>query len=424
MHFSIDLSFKSKEKRSNTFPEDSLNSFMKWLENGGFGQKTASGEMVDEESALKMSAVWACVRILSETIAALPLHIYRKEGNNKFIADDHKLYPLLHDAPNDLMTSFIWRESSMSHLSLWGNSYSRIIRNGGMIPQSFELLQPADITPQIVGGKIVYKIRNVKATIPAIDMIHFPGLSFDGITGKSPIEVAAENIGLGLALQRFGSEFFLNGAMLSGTLEHPGKLSDPAYKHLSESFTEKNVGQGKRFKPQILEEGMKWVSQTMPLEAAQFILSRNFQLNEIARIFRIPPHMLADLTRSTNNNIEHQGMEVVQYTFLPWCVRMEQELNRKIFKESEKGKVYAKFNLMGLLRGDSASRASYYSSRFNIGTLSQNEIRELEDQNSIGPEGDKYYVQLNMATGDSNTADPLNTNLNPNEGNQDDTKQI
>jgi HK97 family phage portal protein len=392
------FSFK-KEKRYVDFPGNlqALINFFTSLNS----KKTSSGEPVDQESALTFSAVWACVRILSETIASLPFHIYKYDNQgNKNIDPGHPLYTLIHDSPSPLMTSFIFRETLMAHLCLWGNAYAVILRNGAYKPVELQIIHPDRVAPVLRSdGKIEYEIKNVERKIPATDMIHIPGLSFDGITGKSPIDVAAENIGLGLALQKFGAEFFKNGATFSGTLEHPGSLSDTAYKHLKESLKKEHTGDGNRWKMQILEEGMKYTQVGVPPEAAQFILSRKFQLNEIARIFRIPPHMLADLERSSFSNIEQQSIDFVQHTVLPWCIRFEQEFNRKIFKESEKGKVFVKLNLMGLLRGDAISRSQYYATMFNIGCYSQNEIRALEDANSIGEDGDKYYVQLNMATG-------------------------
>jgi len=397
MRFSFEI---QRNERREVYPQSSLSNFVQWLTSGIWGKKTSSGEEVDEETALKFSAVYACVRILSETLAALPFHVYRSESNgNKYVDAGHPLYQLIHDEPSPLMTSFIFRECMMACVTLWGNAYAFISRNGSYIPQELQILHPGYVMPFRSGNKIRYKVkvnRDAEKIIPAIDMIHVPGLSFDGVKGKSPIETAAENIGLGLALQRFGAEFFANGASLTGTIEHPGKLSDTAYNHLIKSLTEKHVGKDNRHKLQILEEGMKYAPITIPPESAQFLQSRKFQLNEIARIFRIPPHMLADLERSTNNNIEHQGIEFVQYTMLPWCVRFEQEFNRKLFQEDEKGRVFVKFNLNGLLRGDAASRAQYYKDMYYIGAYNINKILELEDENQIGPAGDKRFIQSNM----------------------------
>jgi len=398
---------KKKEERSGNYG-GSLQDLVNFILSLG-RKKTSSGESVDQESALTFSAVWACIRILSETIASLPLHVYQYDDKgNKIMLPDHKMYQLVHNEPNPLMTSFVFRETMMAHLCGWGNGYAHIIRNGGFVPVEFNIIHPEKCEPFInEKGELQYKVKGYEKPIDAINMLHVPGLSFNGIVGKSPIEVAAENIGLGLALQKFGAEFFKNGATFSGTLEHPGSLSDTAYEHLKESMKNEHVGEGNRWKLQILEEGMKYSQQGIPPEQAQFILSRKFQLNEIARIFRVPPHMLADLERSTNNNIEHQGIEFVQHTIMPWCIRFEQEFNRKIFKESEKGKVFVKFNLNGLLRGDAASRGALYQVLFNTASISPNEIRALEDMNGYGPDGDKRYIQLNMASTDQAAA--LNT---------------
>jgi HK97 family phage portal protein len=397
-YFGIDRDKRTEQRED--YPQQSISTFIKWLTTGLWGKKTSAGENVDEETALTFSAVYACVRILSETLASLPFHVYRQEDNgNKYIDASHPLYRLIHDAPSKNFTSFTFRETMMAFLSLWGNAYARIIRSGAYLPIELEIIHPAnvDVSASKNGNVYTIKAQEGKTTkVNAVDMIHVPALSFDGLKGKSPIEVAAENIGLGLALQRFGAEFFRNGAALSGMIEHPGKLSDTAYKHIMESLENKHVGKDNRHRLQVLEEGMKYAQVTVPPEAAQFIASRKFQLNEVARIFRIPPHMLADLERSTNNNIEHQGIEFVQYTMLPWCVRFEQEFNRKIFKGNENGKYFVKFNLNGLLRGDAASRAQHYKDMFYEGIYSINEIRELEDMNKIGPEGDVRYIVSNL----------------------------
>ena len=245
------------------------------------------------------------------------------------------------------------------------------------------------------------------------DIIHIPAMGFDGVKGKTPIEVHGESIGLGLALQKYGAEFFANGTTLSGVFEHPGKLSDPAYKRLKESMEEQHKGSGNRHKTQILEEGMSWKQMSIAPEAAQYILSRKFQINEVNRVFRIPPHMTMDLDRATFSNIEHQGIEFVTNTMLPWCRRIEQEFNKKLLTENEKPTTITKLNLMGLMRGDALARANYYQKRFAMGSLNANEIRRMEDENSIGTEGDKYYVMTNM--GDTNETstekDPIEPNI-------------
>jgi len=415
MRLELEVTRHKTEKRSD-YPQSSISTLVKWLTEGLWGtNKSLSGELVDQDTALKFSAVFSCVRVLGETMASIPKHVYRTDGDNKYVNPDHPIYNLIHSEPNELMTAFTFYETLMAHVTLWGNAYAEIIRSK-MIPEELKIIHPGLVTPVLYkNGTLKYSIKvsnkgEKVRWIESMNMLHIPGLSFDGILGKSPLDIAADSIGLGLAMQRFGSEFFKNGASLTGVFEHPGKLSDKAYKHLTESLKQKATGQGERHGIQILEEGMKYAQMSIPPDSAQFIQSRNFQVNEIARIFRVPPHMIADLERSTNNNIEHQGIEFVTYTMLPWCIRFEQEMNRKLFKESEKGKAFIKCNLGGLLRGDAKSRAEYFRIMNNMGVYSINDILALEDMNKIGPDGDKRLVPANMM--------PLEDIKNPNEAPQ------
>jgi HK97 family phage portal protein len=396
------------------FPQGNLQQFYNWLVSGMFGKKTAAGEPVDKDTALKFSAVFACVRILSETLACLPFGVYKKDKDgNKTQLLDHPIAHLIENEPNPIMTSFIFRETMMAHLCLWGNAYAKIIRDNKYNVIELRLLDPEQVNPKLYGGRIKYHLKGENAVWDMDDILHIPALGFDGIKGKTPIEVHAESIGLGLALQRYGAEFFANGTTLSGVFEHPAKLSQPAYDRLKSSLKEQHEGQGNRHKTQILEEGMKWTQMSIAPEAAQYILSRKFSINEINRVFRIPPHMTMDLDRATFSNIEHQGIEFVTNTMLPWCKRIEQEFNRKLLREDEKATTFTKLNLMGLMRGDALARANYFQKRFAMGSMSANEIRRMEDENSIGPEGDKYYVMTNLGdTGDVNTSkEPIVTNI-------------
>ena len=388
----------------NYFPQGSLAQFMNWLTTGLFGKKTASGESVDQESALKFSAFFACVRILGETLACLPFDVYQRDSNNnKKILLDHPAHLLIEQEPNPLMTAFTFREVMMAHLCGWGNFFARIIRDKKYDPIELQLYpEPNEVKPKKEGNTINYYIGEAKTPIPMDEMLHIPAFGYDGIKGKSPVEMHGESIGLGLALQRYGAEFFANGTTMSGVFKHPGKLSDPAYQRLKESMKERHEGQGNRHKSQILEEGMEFQQMTIAPEAAQYLLSRKFSVNEICRVMRVPPHMVMDLERATFSNIEHQGIEFVIYSMLPWCKRIESEINRKLLKESEKSNTYSKLNLMGLMRGDAVARTTYYKNRFDMGSLSANEIRAMEDENGIGPEGDKYYVMTNL--GDSSKA--------------------
>ncbi len=392
-------------KRSNPEnPETSLSNPAAWM----MGAPTGAGVVVDEESSITLSAVYACVRIISETIASLPLNVYQRDGSSKHIARDHPLQHLLHYEPNDFMTSFVFRETMQAYVTLWGNAYARIKRNGGARPTALIPIHPSKVKPLIKKSALWYEVTTKAGPmlIPAVDMLHIPGLGFDGLQGKSPIQVARENIGLGLASQGFGADFFKNNASFSGVLESPNTLKPEARKNITESWKNRHSGQGNRFLTPLLEGGIKFNPIGIPPEQAQWIASRKFQLTEVARIFRVPPHMMADLERSTNNNIEHQGMEFVTHTLRPWAVKWEQEQDRKLFRESEKLSHYSKFNMDALLRGDAKTRAMFLRTHFHMGTMNRNEIRALEDQNPIEG-GDTYYIPMNL-TPDTEPTPPNN----------------
>ena len=386
--------FKSRDK-----PQDSYHfSVAPFL----FG-KSISGKTVDEFSAMRLSAVYACVRILAESIAALPLHVYEYKNGGKERAINHPLYFLLHDAPNSEMTSFNFRESSMAHLLLRGNAYSQIIRDGlGKVVGLYPLRPNRMTVERDDNGEIVYRYtpttgenprmkNSAQVILPRRDVLHIPALGFDGIIGYSPIAMARNAIGVALACEEFGAKFFENGARPSGILEHPGTINNP--EKLRESWQAVYGGSGNTGKVAILEEGMKYQQISIPPNDAQFLDTRKFQLNEIARIFRVPPHMLADLDKATFSNIEQQSLEFVKFSLNPWVVRWEQALNKALFSPSERGKFFVKFNVDGLLRGDYQSRMQGYAIGRNNGWLSANEIREMEDQNPISDaEGGNLYL--------------------------------
>ncbi|MBR3747442.1 MAG: phage portal protein [Selenomonadaceae bacterium] len=392
--------FKSRDKPTDSY----LLSTAPFL----FG-KSISGKFVDEFSAMRVSAVYACVRILAESIAALPLHVYEYKNGGKERAINHPLYFLLHDAPNSEMTSFNFRESSMSHLLLRGNAYSQIIRDGLGKVVGLYLLQPNRMTVERDdNGEIVYRYtpttgensrmkNSAQVILSRRDVLHIPALGFDGIIGYSPIAMARNAIGVAIACEEFGAKFFENGARPSGILEHPGTIQNP--EKLRESWQSVYGGSGNTGKVAILEEGMKYQQISIPPNDAQFLDTRKFQLNEIARIFRVPPHMLADLERATFSNVTQQSLEFVMYTLTPWIVRWEQALNKALFSPNERGKFFVKFNVDGLLRGDYETRIRGYSTAIQNGIMSVNEVRELEDMNPLtdAEGGNLHLINGNVA---------------------------
>ena len=360
---------------------------------------TTSGKTVNGRTALQTTAVYACVRILAETIASLPFHTYRYTLTGKEKAIDHPIYYLLHSEPNSEMTSFVFRETLMGHLLLWGNAYAQIIRDGrGRVVGLYPLLPNKMLVNRNDQGILYYQYEKDGQTflLRNYEVLHIPGLGFDGLIGYSPIAMAKNAIGMALATEEYGAKFFANGASPGGVLEHPGVVKDPA--RIRESWNSVYQGSGNAHRVAVLEEGMKFQSIGIPPEQAQFLETRKFQINEIARIFRIPPHMIGDLEKSSFSNIEQQSLEFVMYTLDPWVVRWEQAIQRALFSETEKRQYFAKFNVDGLLRGDYQSRMNGYAVGRQNGWLSSNDIRELENLNRIPEElgGDLYLINGNM----------------------------
>ena len=372
-----------------------------------FGQ-TSAGKPVNERTAMQSTAVYACMRILTESIVGLPLHLYKYNGNGKKMVVNHSLYRLLHDEPNPDMTSFVFRETLMSHLLLWGNAYAQILRDhAGRVLGMYPLLpDKMEVDRDSVTGEIFYTYTKSSDENPNIkqagqvrlkkqDVLHIPGLGFDGLVGYSPIAMAKNAVGISLATEEYGAKFFANGATPGGILEHPGVVKDP--ERLRQSW-HAQFGQKNSHNVAVLEEGMTFHHMTIPPEQAQFLETRKFQIDEIARIFRVPPHMVGDLEKSSFSNIEQQSLEFVKYTLDPWVIRWEQSLSRSLLNEDEKRKYFFKFNLEGLLRGDYESRMSGYATARQNGWMSANDIRELENLDKIPAEdgGDLYLINGNM----------------------------
>ncbi|WP_303864248.1 phage portal protein [Alkalibaculum bacchi] len=388
--------FKARDK-----PKDSLSG----TRYSFFFAGTSSGKPVNEHTAMQMTAVYSCVRILAETLAGLPLHVYKYNdsgGKEKYL--QHPLYKLLHDEPNPEMTSFTFRETLMSHLLLWGNAYAQIIRNArGEVIALYPLMRNKMTVDRDKNGRLFYLYQRTIEDSPTLkkdslvyldpsDVLHIPGLGFDGLVGYSPIAMAKNAVGLAIATEEYGAKFFANGAAPGGVLEHPGTIKDP--QRVKDSWNTAYQGSSNSHRVAVLEEGMKYQPIGISPDQAQFLETRKFQINEIARIFRVPPHMLADLEKSSFSNIEQQSLEFVKYTLDPWVVRWEQTMYRSLLMESEKPTVFIKFNVDGLLRGDYASRMNGYATARQNGWMSTNDIRELENLDRIPVEfgGDLYLI--------------------------------
>jgi len=377
----------------------------RWIEGGsGAGGFANAGPYVDEDTALTLSAVWACLRVLSGTVASLPLPVLRRipEGG-KERAPKHHLYRLLHDRANDEMTAFECREILMVSLLLWGNGYlfkqhdqgGRVIGLYPIHPNRVSVSRPAAGAPLQYaidmgsGEKRVYGSRNI---------LHVRLMSADGVTGRSIVSLAREDYGLALAERQYGARWFGQGGHPSGIVEYEQTLSPDGRKHWKEQFTEKYGGLGREHGILLLEKGLKFHQITIPPEDSQFLGSRKFSLNEVARWFGVPPHLIGDLERSTNNNIEEQNRDFVRYNIREHCARLEEVFHWSLFPEADREEYFAEFVLDGLLRGDPKARAQMLGMMHDRAVLNGDEWRSLENMNPMpGGMGKVYLAPLNKA---------------------------
>ena len=366
--------------------------------------RTGSGMRVSPDSALRLAAVYACVRILAETMASLPLVVYqRRADGGKDKVTDHWLYRLMAKRPNRFQNPFEWREMLQGHLALRGNAYNQIITN----PRG-EIIELMPIHPDRVkiellpSGEYRYRVTDRAGTeviMPRGDVWHLRGLSSDGLMGMSPIELARENLGMALAAQDYGARFFANDAKpTGGWIEFPGTFKDnEAKKVFRESYQQAQSG-ANRGKVLVLENGMKFHEVGVTNKDAQFLELRKFQITDIARLFRVPPHMIADLERATFSNIEQQSLEFVMHTMTPWAERWEASIESELLLAGDD--IEIEFDFANLMRGDAASRSSYYQSGIQNGWLTRNEARIAENLNPI--DGlDQPLRPLNMVEEDA-----------------------
>ena len=420
--------FRSRDKPQNRTVGSSYSFFL--------GNST-SGKPVTERSAMQMTAVYSCVRILAEAVAGLPIHLYRyTDDGGKEKALNHPLYRLLHDEPNPEMSSFVFRETLMTHLLLWGNAYAQVIRNGkGEVVALYPLMPNKMTVDRDENGQLYYTYRRSKEEAPTMegssvtlkpsDVLHIPGLGFDGLVGYSPIAMAKNSIGMAMATEEYGASFFKNGANPSGVLSMPGTVKDP--EKIRSSWEAGFGGSHKANKVAILEEGMTYTPISISPEQAQFLETRKFQLDEIARIFRIPPHLIGDLEHATFSNIEEQSLEFVTYTLEPWLVRWEQSMQRSLLLPQEKENYFIRFNVDGLLRGDYGSRMSGYATGIQNGIYSINDVRELENMDLLSDEegGNLHVLNGNVVKlADAGSAYEKNTESENKEDSDESTEEV
>ena len=373
--------------------------------NFGFGNKIT----VSPSSALTFSAVWAAMRLLSESISSLPIKVCKKENNGDIVEVDNDLSFLLKYAPNTYQNKVTFIEKIMMDLLCNGNSYVRIIRNNAGRPIELLPLNYAGVTVYMRENKLYYTSDEVAGTFESQNMLHFKLITDvnatkgvtqteGGIVGLSPIEQNANAISWGQSVEEYGRTFFSNGAKLSGVLKTDRALSEQAIDRLRSSFNNNYAKLSGANQTAVLEEGLEYQPISISAEQAQFLASRQFSIEEIARIFNVPPHLLKDLSKSSFNNIEMQSQEFVIYSLMPYLTKIEMEMNIKLFRNNLVGKEYVKFNTNALLRGNIKDRADYYKTAITNGWMTVNEVRRKEEMNSVGEVGDENYLQLNMTT--------------------------
>jgi HK97 family phage portal protein len=378
--------------------------------------RSNTGMRVSADAALRLSAVWACVRILSETLACMPFCMYRYNDNgSKTFITDHPIYRLFNKAPNAWQTPFEWREMLQAHLVLRGNAYCQIVadRKGTII--ALEPLHPDRIKIEMIsGGEYRYRVLQPSGADLVLgrgEVWHLKGMSFDGILGLNPIELARDAVGMGLSAQEYGARFFQNNARPGGVIEFAGTFKDQtARKTFIESWQtgQSGLNQGKTA---VLEHDMKYKEIGLNNTDAQFIEARKFQVTEIARMFRVPPHMIADLDRATFSNIEHQSLEFVLHTMTPHAERWESSIESSLLLDTEDD-IEIEFDFTSLLRGDHAARAAYYNSGINTGWLTRNEARLMEGYDPK-PGLDVPLQPLNMVPAGTQLPDPSKSDTAP-----------
>lgn len=385
----------------NGMSADNLKIESNWLEN--IAPETSSGVSISPNTALRHTAVFACNRVLSESIASLPLTIYKEDDKgNREKAKNHPLYDILHATPNAETTTMQWRETMITSLNMKGNHYTQIIRdNAGRVNSLWSLETDRITVKRLESTKeliFIYNTGTKEIALKFEEVLNVCGLSLDGMTGISPITYNRESLSLSKAMEEYGGKYFKNSSTSTGAFAIQGELSDVAYERMKKDFTSSYSGMVNAHKPMILEGGAKFESLSMSNEDSQFLDSRKYQRSEIASIYRVPLHMINDLERATFSNIEQMSLDFVIYSLTPWLVRIEQAMNRDLLTKKERNDgYYVKHNLAGLLRGDMKSRAELFTKYTQNGIFTINDVLKLEDMNET-ENGDGRYVQMNMTT--------------------------
>jgi len=356
-----------------------------------------AGNDITNDKALTLTAVWCAIRLLAESVSAMPISVFTKQDNGDKIEDvKNPIYNLLKFKPNFYQDKVTFFEYMMLSILTEGNSYVKIIRNNSGTPTQLIPLNPNDVTVVVKDNELFYQINNF-GVLDSSDILHIKTLTDDGITGISPLQQCAKSLKWSESLEEFGNTFFANGAKPSSILQTDRALSDSALTRLKSSFNNSYANLKNSNSTIVLEEGLTFKPLSLSPDQSQFLASREFSIAEVARIFRVQPHLLMDLTKSSFNNIEMQSQEFLTYTLMPYINRIEAQLNLKLFRSNQLGKTFVEFNVNGLLRGDAKTRSEAYRTAITNGYMSINEVRRKENLNGIDG-GDKHFMQLNMTT--------------------------
>ena len=387
------------DRRSRTTSGTALSKPEAWFLSFLGLENTKSGATVTEWTALQCSAVFACIRILSETVATVPLQFYRRLDRGKERAYDHPLYDVLHSQANEDMSSFLLRETLQGHLGAWGNAYAEIERNKAGDVMALWPLRPDKTRPKRKGGKLGYEtiIGGKGYVLPREKVLHIAGFGFDGLVGYNPIQLARESIGMAAATEEYGARLFANDARPGGYIKHPGRLSKPAQDNLIRTWEERHEGLSNKHRLAVLEEGMEFQTVGIPPQESQFLQTRKFQITEIARWYRMQLHKIGEMDKATFSNIEQQSIEFVVDTMLPWFTRWEAGFLTQLLTRQERKEYFAEFLIEGLLRGETRARFDAYAIARQWGWMSANDVREAENMNQLpDDEGNIYLVPMNM----------------------------
>ena len=355
------------------------------------------GNDITNDKALTLTAVWCAIRLLAESVSAMPISVYKKQANGDKLEDvKNPIYNLLKFKPNFYQDKVTFFEYMMLSILTEGNSYVRIIRNNSGTPTQLIPLNPNDVTVVVNNNELFYQMDG-SSVLDSSDVLHIKTLTDDGITGISPLQQCAKSLKWSESLEEFGNTFFANGAKPSSILQTDRALSDSALTRLKSSFNNSYGNLKNSNSTIVLEEGLTFKPLSLSPDQSQFLASREFSIAEVARIYRCQPHLLMDLSKSSFNNIEMQSQEFLTYTLMPYINRIEAQLNLKLFRSNELGTTFVEFNVNGLLRGDAKTRSETYKTAITNGFMSINEVRRKENLNGIEG-GDKHFMQMNMTT--------------------------